>query len=573
MEFNSNPQHGGEKTTVMWSQPVSSEQCAYFSKHAAKRRVYGVIMGILQMLHSALAFAAWSSLIAWGLGTFFDAPLLHSILAGIGLTTFHVLFRVTWSTYWYDRMDDNDKTDSSIFIPIIIMAILFGTEVFGARKFFEAAVKPAAIKSDTSLIQSHGRLIASIDKQEANAKTSIVSAFDDRIKAAEAPFVNKITALKKRKTSNEADRKYIKAQIRSLEAQAQNASNPIKSEQADSVFALTTRFQKQRDANNGSLTVEKELLIHGNASEVSRESSEKRQAGTYAWIISAALLALISLLGYAQVRINVKSGILPLRNYTVLDAHGSAAERIWTAFSDAFNRRSMQFAVYIHRALSPKKAITSFDGTIVSQPGTYNTPKGFFPPPSKTVEQAVTEVLNKMAANPSVTLSEQDIKNEIALSLSSNGKYASMPLGKPIPSPDKAKDEGNDKVSPTTVSQLAVNVTHTHSADTESNITPEELVRYYLQELRREPANYKNPHANPETVTNRIHAKLKRAQAAIQRLNAPIPTKLSQDFIGYLTGTLQPLLQERGAPYEQMPDLIFIVSENSQTPVADEYQA
>lgn len=565
------PQQSGQKTTVMWSQPVTDEQCAYFSKHAAKRRVYGVIMGILQMLHGSLAFAAWTSLIAWGLGSFLDAPLLHTVIAIVGLTTFHVLFRVTWSTYWYDRMDEKDETDSSIWIPIIIMCILFGTEVFGARKFFEAAVKPAEIKSDTGLIKSHESLIASIDKQESNAKTAILSAFQERIIAAEAPYTNKIASLKKRKVSNDADRKYIKSQIRSLEAQATNASAPIKAAQADSSFALTSRFQKQRDYHNGSMTVEKESLSKVNASENSRELSEKQQAGTYAWIISAALLALISLLGYAQVRINVKSGILPLRNYTVLDAHGSALERIWTAISDAFNRRSMQLAVNIHQLLSPNEAIRSFDGTIVSQPGTYNTPKGFFPPPSsKSVEEAVNEVLQKMAANPSVTLSEQDIKNEIALSLSSNGKYASMPLGKAIPSPHKAKDEGSAKDSPVPVSQLPVNVTHTHSADTESNITPEELVRYYLQELRREPANYKNPHANAQTVTNRIHSKLKRAQAAIQRLDAPIPTKLSEDFIAFLTGKLHPVLFEYGVPYEGMEELIFIVRENTQTPVADE---
>ena len=160
---------------------------------------------------------------------------------------------------------------------------------------------------------------------------------------------------------------------------------------------------------------------------------------TYAWVLSVGLLLLIAGLSYRAVRINVKSGILPLRNYTVLDAHGSIAERLFTAFGDAANRRGLQFAVWIHRLLSPKEAITSFDGNVVAKPGTYNTPSGFFPPDFqpqepvhiKTEEEAAREVLEKLAANPGVTLTPQQIRQEVALSLRTNGEYRNMPLGKP----------------------------------------------------------------------------------------------------------------------------------------------
>lgn len=171
-------------------------------------------------------------------------------------------------------------------------------------------------------------------------------------------------------------------------------------------------------------------------------------AGTTGWIISAVLLLLICALGYAQVRINVNSGILPKRNFTVLDAHGSMIERIATALGDAINRRTLQFSVWLHRLLSPSKELQSFDGTVVARPGNYNTPKGVLvhpnnpPLPSEPdlLGAAYQKVSEKVAAlqqqYPGYQPVQAVLNKELNKALQMNGTYASAPweddsLGKP----------------------------------------------------------------------------------------------------------------------------------------------
>lgn len=416
----------------MWTQPRTQEQREYFSKHAAKRRVYGLIMTLLQGLHGVLALAAWTSIIGWAISAFVSAPWLIVVLAGTALLVFHLLFRVTWSTYWYDRMDNDTATDSSIFIPLAIMALLLYSESHGARKFLEAKVKPveetAIVKADESFTPA----LNTVDASETRAKQAVRDAYREKIAAVEQPYNANIAAWKRKKASTPEERQYINSNVRAFEASREAATAKYRNALSDSLLAITSRYAAQRQQLEGYVASKRTEIVQGNTSETSRYQSEMEQAGSYAWLISVVLLGLIAALGYAQVRINVKSGILPLRNYTVLDAHGSAVERIYTALADAMNRRWLQFAVWLHRWLSPKEVLTSFDGTVVTRPGEYNTPEGFFqapkPPHRKTTAEAEGEVLAKLARNPGVKLNADQFAKEVEKSIQSNGHYRDMPL-------------------------------------------------------------------------------------------------------------------------------------------------
>ena len=58
----------------MWSTPHTDEQKRYFSTHAPKRRVYGLIQTVLQFLHGFLAFAVWVAVFDWA---FEKVPVLQ----------------------------------------------------------------------------------------------------------------------------------------------------------------------------------------------------------------------------------------------------------------------------------------------------------------------------------------------------------------------------------------------------------------------------------------------------------------------------------------------------------------
>jgi uncharacterized membrane protein len=434
MENIGNHQISNQTSTVVWSQPTTDEQKKYYSKHAPKRKVYGWIMTVLQTAHGFLAFAAWMAVFLWVFKSIPDYQFFAPILAVGSLFALHVLFRTTWTTYWYDKLDDDPNTDSSFMIPVAIFLLLLISEFNGARMFLAGQVKPIEKVDAMPIEQDHATTIASIQQSYMNDKAEINELYKQKEKAAVAP---------------------IDRQIRIAEQNDQKAGNlrskrsaVVAAIQADKVAALEAAYQRFEKSKQGQIQRKESAVAvvdNQNAAEVARHIDEMGSTSTYAWVLSLALLTLIAALGYARVRINVKSGILPLRNYTVLDAHGSAVERLGTALSDSANRQSLKFAVWLHRMLSPKDPITSFDGTVVSKPGTYNTPLGFFPPtlpdPAEEDEKLRQKVAKKVmeeASKGKVVLTPELLETELTKAKTMNGSYMASQLGKREPSPTPA---------------------------------------------------------------------------------------------------------------------------------------
>ncbi len=443
MELHDNSQISGHlhNSTTVWTQPKTPEQRAYYSKHAAEKRVFAWITTMLQTAHGAIAFAAWTAIYLW---VFKNIPFMlptAPFLAGGTLIALHILFRTTWQTYWYDRLDDDPNTDSPVWVPAAIIVLLLFAEVQGARQYLSAQVTPIARRSTDMAEQEYKNTVASFEQAYKNEVAEIAALY----KAKTAPLDRQIAGLRARSAVTDQERRNIRSRI----AQAQASRDQVLTEKAAAIERALATATAAR--NNEMQRRDKALseVDNHNAGELARYTADLGSVGTYAWVLSVGLLLLIAGLSYRTVRINVKSGIIPLRNYTVLDAHGSIAERLFTAFGDAINRRALQFAVWIHRLLSPNQAITSFDGTVVAKPGTYNTPDGFWPDGtaqsaprstsplstgegsgvrSKTEAEAAAEVLAKLAANPGIRLTDDQVREEIALSLRTNGQYPTLPL-------------------------------------------------------------------------------------------------------------------------------------------------
>lgn len=428
----------------MWTQPANDEQRRYYSKHSPKRRVYGWIMTLLQTAHGFLAFAAWTSIYLWVFKAVPSMLFLAPVLSISTLFALHILFRTTWDTFWYDRLDDDPNTDSSVFLPGAIIALLLLAEVNGAQQYLAGQVKTPEKQHTADIEASHSTTLSAFEQAYKNDVAKIEDTYKSKERAATAYHDRQLRTLRSRRADTDADRRSIRSQITAAETARERDLAPVLKAKADALEAAYHNYNtaKTAELNRRSAAVA-DVDTH-NRAETARYQSDMGNVSTYAWVLSVCLLALIAGLGYARVRINVKSGILPLRNYTVLDAHGSVVERFATAIGDAWNRRSLQAAVWFHKLLSPNGAVTSFDGTIVARRGTYNTPEGFFPEnfqplepvPIKTEQQAAEEVLEKMRKNPTIRLTPAQIAAEVQLAQRTNGHYKDIPLaGKPEPSP------------------------------------------------------------------------------------------------------------------------------------------
>lgn len=88
-----------------------------------------------------------------------------------------------------------------------------------------------------------------------------------------------------------------------------------------------------------------------------------------------------------------------------------------------------------------------------------------------------------------------------------------------------------------TVTQLPQSVTQLFEA--QPIMTAEEALRWFETDLRREPSNLQNKHANPATVTNRICTKLSRAETYLGRCpDDSIPPAAAERFKNYLQNDL-----------------------------------
>lgn len=437
-----------EKTTstTTWSVPSTTDEEKYYSKHAPKRRAYGLIQTVLQVVHGALAFAAWYTVFSW---VFMSAPQYAWVcpyLAFGALFTLHTLFRTTWTTFWYDRLDDDPNTDSSVFIPAAIIMLLLITEVSGAEMYLANQVKPAQTKEITSVSGEHSSTMAEIESSYEKDEQRINKLYKGKLAAATASIDARI------RSANEAGQP-----VNKLYNDRAKAVASIEAAKAAELEKALARYQSAKsNAQNRRDNLVAQIDTH-NTSEISRFQTDVSKTGTYAWIISVGLLSLIAALGYARVRINVKSGIMPQRHYTVMDAHGNILERFGTAIGDSFNRQTMRAAVALHRSLSPSDAITSFDGTVIAIPGTYNSfdvpqvepPKRTYQPPLQGAldpdedDDAIrAKVANKLMAAASrgeIHITPEILQAEYDKARRMNGTYASAPIEqpKPVPSPEQ----------------------------------------------------------------------------------------------------------------------------------------
>ncbi|MBL7780655.1 MAG: hypothetical protein JNM22_05510 [Saprospiraceae bacterium] len=443
----SNSQISGHNSTTVWSQPKTDEQHRYYSKHAAERRMYGIVATLLQIVHAFLAFAAWDAIFTWVFQKFPTLSFMPPVLAILALVLLHSTFRTNWETYWYDKLDDDPNTDTPLSLSVLIICCLLAAEVIGVQQFLEGQVKPAVAQATDQVDAAHATTISTYDQSWEKQKREIETVYKQKKAAASLRFDNKIRSLTEKVSDSPAERAEKKRQVASLRAQRDQALQPILDAEA---AAMEKALAMHTDGKNFEIQRRTNLvqqIDQSNAAENNRYTSELKGTWTWSWLTSVLLLLLIASLSYRVVRINVKSGILPLRNYTVLDAHGSLPERIWTAISDAINRRGLQLAVWLHRTLSPRQAITTFDGTVVARPGEYNTPAGFIPPKvdndqalrDKVAAKITTAITTGQLDAKDVT--DQLLQKELELAQQHNGSYKNLPIGgekKPEPAPASA---------------------------------------------------------------------------------------------------------------------------------------
>jgi len=451
MELHANPQIPGQrpKTMTTWTSPETHEQKRYYSKRKGKLTAYEMGCLGVQVVWAYYDFPAYKALFDAAFEYVPAIAFMATYLAAGLLILMHYLLKETYTTYWFDKLDNDEETDSSIWIPILLMLALFIAGRFGVQMAAKDYIPPPTPIETNQVDAQKNELIAAIDRDYKASKENIAAAFSAKISAATIKVDAEIAALKNRRPADEQARRTINGMISQLKTKRAAILAPIESAKADSLSATLAYFDAQKKA---------ETARHSRATlgieQVNNKKSEEYEAtmghvSWASWFISGLFVILYCALARAIVSIKVKSGILPLRDHTVLDQYGGPIGRMIYVLKDIFNRQFYRLSIFIHRmGTYGSHTLSIMDSSYNPQEADYNTTDSVLTL-GKTYDDADlrSKVFQKVmteAGQSGILVTQEMLKSELEKAKSMNGTYFSTPLGKPEPSaPAPAHTEGN----------------------------------------------------------------------------------------------------------------------------------
>jgi hypothetical protein len=361
---------------MLWSEPLTNSQLEYYRKHASERGLYSWFLFVILFTWAIVDFFGFKMLLTDGFETIDSVSVskLTSILTSIILIAFHYGLYITTTTFYYDKLDEDTNTDSSIIIPVILTVFMLFASREGSKKILTHLGHKAEIKTSVQADTYRADKI----KQESDAYAvnvqAVKSNYSDQLLAIEVPAKSEIDQLNRKLWETpEKNRSPIRKKIREIEKQKQSKVEELMSKQSEELKILLNNFNKHINIINGLYKRELKHIDTFNEGEKKKEETSIKIAKKYSWIVSLILAALFWLIAYRKCRIDVLSGIVPIYEFTELDRRGGIFTWFLTAFLDAFRRQAFRTAVGLHRLLSTGTAnVKGFDSSFIYKEGTYN---------------------------------------------------------------------------------------------------------------------------------------------------------------------------------------------------------
>jgi hypothetical protein len=359
-----------------WSEPTTSEQIRYFNKHAAERKLFGWFL--------------WAILAIWAIADFYGFKMLFTeslppalewlkIPATIAiLIALHLSLYTTATTFFFDKLDSNEKTDSTIWIPLAITVLMLFASREGSKAILQSMAPKASIATTTTVDQDKSAKLTA-EKQNLDGDLAALDAlYTDRVKSAAQPHKDAIArhrrSLNALKWDEKARRSTLLSNIRKEEEAMSAATARLLAEKSEKQELTMKRYEDAVALVTGSHTSAVQSIESANRLEVEAEETGRMAANRYSWLISILLAGLFWAVSYRWVAINVQSGIIPEYEFTEFDKAGGPASWLQTAVADAWRRQMFRFSVWLHATLSSgARDLKKLDGRVAfNDPGDFD---------------------------------------------------------------------------------------------------------------------------------------------------------------------------------------------------------
>lgn len=414
-----------------WTSPQTDTQKRYYSKRKGKLRAYEITAVLIQIVWAYYDFPAYNFIFQSAFESIpallWTAPWVSALL----LIVMHYILRETYITYWFDKLDNDEETDSSPWIPLVLIALLFVAGRYGVKMSVEAKIPAPVEKTYVEADQVLNDRNARLTKQYDSEKSEIEQTYRKKAAAATISIDNRIATLQRRRADDDQERRRINAEISTLRQRRADAIAPIEQAQADALSALLDQRKQQQLAIDHDYNQNVDKVNLHNETKNADHAAAMTKVGWGSWLLSFFFVFIYCALGYAIVSIKVTSGILPQRDHTVLDQYGGTLGRALYVFQDIFNRQFYRLTLLIHRlGTYGTSTLSHMDATYHEIEADYNSiglPAPAPQPPTKTDVEALKEVMEKMVRTRT-QLSPDDVAREVELAKMSNGHYRDLPF-------------------------------------------------------------------------------------------------------------------------------------------------
>lgn len=361
---------------MQWTKPDSKEQIKAYSKFAGVMANYNRARFFTQyVLWLPIASFALTKLVLNGVDRFFQIPFLFAFIPLFFFVLFlHKLLYAEYQTYWFDKLDENEETNSSILFSLILCFGLGALEYMAASQTLIDTLDNPVAEKYTEPDSLYKAKISELNNLYETRKENAEENYKEQIISASPTLYNDWQDWEAKKPNDYKDKLYIEKMRKKYRTRFYQ--NPKVAEVLATKQTYLNDLQKNHESELMKLQNERDLtktkIDSDNAAAIAGYQSNVLAAKSIGGILSLVCLLIFLWCTYKEVQLKCLCGIFPVRTFTDLKAHGSDSSKFFAVVNDVITRWIHARLFKFHRTQSNKIGqLTSLDGSLIMEDGNY----------------------------------------------------------------------------------------------------------------------------------------------------------------------------------------------------------
>lgn len=361
---------------MRWTKPSTDPEKSFYSRFAGALKNYQATQWFTQYLvWLPIAAFAITEMIIQPLHQFIQVPFVAIFLIMLLVTyNLHRLLNGEYTAYWYDRLDDNPQTNSTIYFTLLLGGFLALMEYGATAKYLQNQIPIPEIASTESAESWFSNKLNEIDSRYEKDKLRLEENFSSRFEAVSPALLKEMRKWDNMKPNDWKDLQYVRRMRKNATDQFynQHSVKELVASHESALQQLQTSYNNELQLLQSERDQKKGQIISNNTKTDTEYQLKMKMANGLSGLFSIVCFAIFLWCGYKKVYIKAKSGIFPVREFTDMDTYGGNLEKSKLVLSDIFNRYIHHRLFRMHRKSSQTiGTLYGIDGRVIMADGNY----------------------------------------------------------------------------------------------------------------------------------------------------------------------------------------------------------